>query len=105
MLKIYPQLEGMRIDYQWGGKIGIVVNRVPLLGRIGKNIFYSQGYSGHGVNATDVAGEIVADAISGTMERFDLFEKTRHFRIPLGQWFGNLIVALGMLYYRMRDLL
>jgi glycine/D-amino acid oxidase-like deaminating enzyme len=105
MVGIYPELENARIEYEWGGKIGIVVNRIPLIGRIDKNIYYSQGYSGHGVNATHIAGEIIADAIGGTMERLDIFEKVRHVRIPLGQWFGNQMVALGMLYYRMRDLL
>jgi gamma-glutamylputrescine oxidase len=105
MLKIYPQLKGVRIDYEWGGKIGIVLNRVPVLGRINKNVYYSQGYSGHGVNATHVMGEIVADAVTGTMERFDLFANTRHFRIPGSQWMGNQIIALGMLYYKMKDML
>ncbi len=105
MLKIYPQLKDVRIDYEWGGKIGIVVNRIPVLGRINGNIYYSQGYSGHGVNATHVAGEVIADAITGTMERFDLFAKTTHIRLPLGQWFGNQIIALGMLYYRLKDIL
>jgi glycine/D-amino acid oxidase-like deaminating enzyme len=105
MLQIYPQLAGVRIEYEWGGKIGIVVNRIPVLGRIGSNVYYCQGYSGHGVNATHVAGEIIADAVTGTMERFDLFAGTGHFRIPLGQWFGNQIIALGMLYYRIKDIL
>ena len=84
MLKVYPELGNAKIDYEWGGKISIVLNRIPVMGRIGKNVFYSQGYSGHGVNATHVAGEVVADAICGTMERFDFFEKTKHFRIPAG---------------------
>lgn len=105
MVRVYPDLKDARIEYEWGGQIGIVINRIPLIGRIDKNIYYSQGYSGHGVNATHIAGEIIADAIGGTMERLDLFERVRHFRIPLGQWFGNQLVALGMLYYRMRDLL
>jgi len=105
MLKIYPQLKDARIDYEWGGKIGIVVNRIPVLGRVGGNVYYCQGYSGHGVNATHVAGEIMADAVTGTLERFDLFANAGHIRIPLGQWFGNQIIALGMLYYRMKDIL
>ncbi|UCG72724.1 MAG: FAD-binding oxidoreductase [Chromatiales bacterium] len=105
MLKIYPRLRDVRIDYEWGGKIGIVVNRIPVLGRIGGNVFYCQGYSGHGVSATHVAGEIMADAVTGTMERFDLFAKVKHWRIPLGQWFGNQVIALGMLYYRLKDIL
>lgn len=105
MLKIYPQLRDIRIDYEWGGMIGIVLNRVPALGRINNNVYYCHGYSGHGVNATHVMGEIMSDAVSGTMEKFDLFADMKHFRIPGSQWMGNQIIALGMLYYRMRDLL
>ncbi len=105
MLKIYPQLEDKRIDYEWGGNIGIVVNRVPLLGRIESNVFYAMGYSGHGVNATHVAGEIMADAVEGRYQRLELFETISHMKIPFGQRFGSQMVALGMLYYRMKDLL
>jgi len=105
MLDIYPQLENVRIDYEWGGKIGIVANRVPVLGRINNNVYYCQGYSGHGVNATHVMGEVMADAVGGTMEKFDLFADMRHLRIPGSQWLGNQMIALGMLYYRMKDLL
>jgi glycine/D-amino acid oxidase-like deaminating enzyme len=105
MLKTYPQLKGLKIEYEWGGRIGIVLKRIPTLGRINKNVYYCQGYSGHGVNATHVMGELVADAIAGTMEKFDLFANMKHYRIPGSQWLGNQIIALGMLYYRMKDLL
>jgi glycine/D-amino acid oxidase-like deaminating enzyme len=105
MLELYPQLQGVRIDYEWGGKIGIVLNRVPLLGRIHGNVYYCQGYSGHGVNATHILGEVTADAIAGTMETFDLFANYPHFRIPGSQWVGNQLIALGMLYFRMKDLM
>ncbi|NND44749.1 MAG: FAD-binding oxidoreductase [Xanthomonadales bacterium] len=103
MLEVYPQLKGFGVDFEWGGKIGIVLNRIPLLGRIEGNVYYAQGYSGHGVNATHVMGEIIADAIGGTLERFDLFAERRHFRIPGGQWLGNQVIALGMLYFRLKD--
>jgi glycine/D-amino acid oxidase-like deaminating enzyme len=105
MLATYPQLKDVRIDYEWGGKIGVVPNRVPVLGRINDNVYYCQGYSGHGVNATHVMGEIVAEAVGGTMEKFDLFAGMEHIRIPGSQWLGNQMIALGMLYYRMKDLL
>jgi glycine/D-amino acid oxidase-like deaminating enzyme len=105
MLEIYPQLKGVRIDYEWGGKIGIVLNRVPLLGRIRGNVYYCQGYCGHGVNATHILGEVTADAIAGTMETFDLFAEYPHFRLPGSQWVGNQLIALGMLYFRLKDLL
>ena len=105
MQKIYPQLKDVRIDFEWGGNIGIVLNRIPALGRIHDNVYYCQGYSGHGVNATHIMGEIVADAICGTLEKFDLFAGMKHFRIPGSQWMGNQIIALGMLYFRLKDML
>jgi glycine/D-amino acid oxidase-like deaminating enzyme len=78
---------------------------VPLLGRVHGNVYYCQGYSGHGVNATHILGEVTADAIGGTLETFDLFARYPHFRIPGSQWVGNQLIALGMLYFRMKDLL
>ena len=62
---------------------GIVLNRVPAVGRINKNVYYCQGYSGHGVVATHVMGEIMSEAISGTMEKYDLFADIKHFRLPI----------------------
>jgi glycine/D-amino acid oxidase-like deaminating enzyme len=103
MLKIYPQLKDVKIEYEWGGKIGIVLRRFPTVGRINDNVYYCQGYSGHGVCPTHVMGEVMADAVTGTMERFDLFADMNHFRIPGTQWLGNQIIALGMLYYKMKD--
>ena len=105
MLKTYPQLKGTNIDFEWGGKIGIVLNRIPAVGRINNNIYFCQGYSGHGVSASHMMGEVMADAIGGTMQRFDLFANEEHFRIPGSQWIGNQIIALGMLYYRLKDML
>jgi glycine/D-amino acid oxidase-like deaminating enzyme len=105
MLKVYPQLKDVQIEYEWGGKIGIVLNRIPALGRINGNVYYCHGYSGHGVSATHAMSEVVADAVVGTMEKFDLFANMKHFRIPGSQWMGNQIIALGMLYYKMGDLL
>ena len=105
LLKVYPQLAGKQIDYEWGGKIGIIINRVPMLGKLSDNVYYAQGYSGHGVNVTHLVGEIMADAIAGSMERFDVFNQVKHIPVPGGQWFGNQMVALGMIYYRMLDLL
>ena len=103
MLKVYPQLKDVRIDFEWGGKIGIVLNRIPAVGRINSNVYYCQGYSSHGVAATHIMGEVMAEAIAGTMEKFDLFADMNHFRIPGSQWIGNQIIALGMLYYKLMD--
>ena len=105
MHRIFPQLRGKRIDYEWGGNIGIVVNRVPVIGRLQDNIYYALGYSGHGVNMTHATGEILADAIGGNLEKLDLFQRIKHPRIPFGRALGGQMLALGMLYYRLLDLL
>ena len=103
LARIYPELAGVGIDYAWGGTIGVPINRVPQLGRISPNIFYSQGYSGHGVNVTHLAGKIMADAVAGTMEQFDLFANVPPFTVPGAHLFSTPMVALGMLYYKIKD--
>lgn len=103
MLKKYPMLRGTKIDYGWGGTIGVPINRVPQMGRLAANIFYSQGYSGHGVNVTHLAGQIMADTIAGTSERFDIFAGIKPLTIPGQHLFARPMVSLGMLYYKLKD--
>ena len=103
MLKIYPQLKSIKFDFGWGGTIGVTANRVPQMGRLAPNIIYSQGYSGHGVNVTHLAGQIMADTVAGTLERFDIFAKIKPIWIPGQHLFRNQMVALGMAYYKMVD--
>jgi glycine/D-amino acid oxidase-like deaminating enzyme len=103
MLRIFPQLATIKIDYAWGGMIGVPFNRVPQLGKISSNVFYSQGYSGHGVNVTHLAGQIMAEAVAGSLERFDIFANIDPVIIPGAHRFKNQMVALGMLYYQIKD--
>jgi gamma-glutamylputrescine oxidase len=105
MIKVFPQLKDTRIDYEWGGYIAITIKRIPQLGRIQENTYYSQGYSGHGLAPTHIAGQIVADAICGDTERFEVFERIQHWKLPGGKWFANPAVALGMLYFRAKEIL
>ena len=103
MARIYPQLADARIDYAWGGTIGVPINRVPQLGRISPNVFYCQGYSGHGVNVTHLAGQIMADVVAGTAERFDLFASVKPLVMPGAHLLWKPMVALGILYYQVKD--
>ena len=105
MLNVFPQLAGKKIDYEWGGYIGISINRIPQMGRIQNNTYYVQGYSGHGLCPTHIAGNVIADAIVGDTERFDVFEKVKHIRLPGGLWFANPALALGMMWFRLKELL
>ena len=107
MLKVFPQLQGTRIDFQWGGMIGIGANRLPQVGCLPDqpNVYFAQAYAGHGLNATHLAGRLLAEAISGQAQgRFDLFAAVPHPTFPGGQRLRSPLLALGMLWYRLKDL-
>ncbi len=101
--RTYPQLKGIKIDYGWGGTIAVTINRVAQLGRIAPNVLYSNAYSGHGVNVTHLCGEIIADTIGGTLERFDVMSSVPAARIPGINILGNTLVNLGVLWYGLQD--
>lgn len=96
----YPRLKGVKIAYQWSGKAGIIVNRIPHLGRVTPNIFYAEGYSGHGIATSHIVAEIMGSAITGHMTEFDTFAQVRHVRLPFGAWAGQQAMALGMWYFK-----
>ncbi len=105
LLDVFPQLAEARIDYEWGGYIAISINRIPQFGRLQGNTYYAQGFSGHGLAPSHMAGAILADAIAGDSERFDIFARIGHLRLPGGRWFANPALALGMMYYRLKEVL
>ena len=107
MLEVFPHLSDVRIDYQWGGMIGIGANRLPQIGRLPDqpNVYFAQAYSGHGVNATHLAGKLLAEAISGQhSDGFDLFAKVPHITFPGGKYLRSPLLALGMLWHRLKEL-
>jgi gamma-glutamylputrescine oxidase len=99
----FPQLKGIGIDFQWTCAMGIVINRIPQLGKLSDNVWYCQGYSGHGIATSHVMGEILAEAVTGTLARFDTFAAFKHWRVPLGRVLGNPLLAVGMSYYKMLE--
>jgi len=103
MLKIYPELADIEIDYGWGGAVGITLNRMPDFGRIGNHLWYAQGFSGHGVPTATMAGSLLAEAIDGDTTGFDLMASVPTHRFPGGtllRWPG---LVAGMLFYSLRD--
>lgn len=105
MVKVFPQLADVKIDYAWGGYVDITMSRAPDFGRIAPNVYYLQGFSGHGIALTGIAGQLVADAIAGQAERFDLFGHLEHRNFPGGRALRTPALVLAMLWYRMKDLL
>ncbi|MGH8596960.1 MAG: NAD(P)/FAD-dependent oxidoreductase [Gammaproteobacteria bacterium] len=105
MVRVFPQLRGIGIDYAWGGLVDISLNRAPHFGRLAPNLFFAQGFSGHGMALTGLAGNLIAEAIAGTNERFDVFARIPHRAFPGGPLLRIPAVLLGTFYYRLRDLL
>ncbi|HZF16184.1 MAG TPA: FAD-binding oxidoreductase [Steroidobacteraceae bacterium] len=105
MLRVFPQLADAKIEFSWGGFVDITLNRAPHFGRLAPNVYFLQGFSGHGVVLTGIAGKLVAEAIAGTAERFDIFARIPHTGFPGGALLRRPALVLGMLYYRLRDLL
>ena len=105
MLRIFPTLTDVRVAYAWGGYLDITMSRAPDFGRLAPNVFYMQGFSGHGMSLTGLAGKLVAEAVAGTAERFDVFARIPHRDFPGGPLFRRPSLVMAMLYYRLRDLM
>lgn len=103
MLKLFPFLEDVAIDYEWGGMIGIGMNRMPQIGRLSNHVYYAQAYAGHGLNATHLAGRIIAEHIHEQSERIELFEAIRHRAFPGGPALRSPLLAAGMLFERLKS--
>ncbi|MBD9415209.1 FAD-binding oxidoreductase [Pseudomonas sp. PDM16] len=103
MLKTFPQLRDVKIDFAWTGNFLLTLSRLPQVGRLGDNIYYSQGCSGHGVTYTHLAGKILAESLRGQAERFDAFATLPHYPFPGGRMFQVPFSAIGAWYYSLRD--
>lgn len=105
MALVFPQLAGVKVEYAWGGFVDITMNRAPDFGRIASNVYYLQGFSGHGVALTGMAGKLVTEAIGGQAERFDLMARIPHHDFPGGKLLRTPALVLGMAWYQLRDAL
>jgi gamma-glutamylputrescine oxidase len=103
LLKTFPQLAGVRIDHAWTGNFLLTLSRLPDVGRLAENIFYSQGCSGHGVTFTHLIGRVLSEAILGRPERMAVFERLPHRPFPGGRLLRVPLTALGARYYDLRD--
>ena len=105
MLKTFPQLQNVKIDYAWTGNFLLTLSRLPQVGTLGEhnNIFYSQGCSGHGITYTHLAGKVLSEAIMGQRERFNAFAQLPHYPFPGGRLMRVPFTAVGAVYYSLRD--
>jgi len=105
MIKVFPSLSHVKHEYLWGGDIDITLNRLPHFGRLGPNVFFARGYSGHGIALSNLAGKLMAEAVKGQAERFDAFTQISHAPFPGGDTLKRPLFALAMAWFRLRDAL
>ncbi len=103
MARTFPELADARIDYAWSGNFALTLTRIPHMGELEDNVYFSHGYSGHGVTTTHLAGRLLAEAISGERERFDAFAALRNYPFPGGRLFRVPLSVLGSWYYQARE--
>ncbi len=103
MTRVFPQLKNLKFEYIWGGYVDISLSRAPHWGRLGSNIYFAQGFSGHGIAATGLAGRIISEAIRGQAARLDVFEKIKHRPFPGGRVFRTPMLVAAMAWYKLRD--
>jgi gamma-glutamylputrescine oxidase len=103
MLQIYPHLRDVKVDYAWGGTLGITMKRMPYLARLAPNILTASGYSGHGVGTATHAGQLMAQAISGEAHGFDTMARVPAPAFPGGLMMRAPLLALAMTWYALRD--
>ncbi|MBW5801564.1 FAD-binding oxidoreductase [Halomonas elongata] len=101
--RLFPVLEGVPIEYRWGGDVAITLNRAPDFGRLDDNLFYAQGYSGHGMAMAGLAGKLMSDAIAGQSEGFDTFAAMPHRHFPGGRLLRKPLLVLATQFYKLRD--
>lgn len=106
MRRVFPQLTDEDFEYVWGGTIDISFNRAPHWGRIGRNnVYFAQGFSGHGVAAAGLAGRLIAEAVRGQSARLDVFARIPHRDFPGGRALRTPLLVAAMAWYKLRDAL
>lgn len=103
MVALFPALEGARIDYAWGGTLGITLNRMPHFARLGPNVLSASGYSGHGIATATLAGKLAAEVLAGQAGRWDMMAEVPTPRFPGGAMLRSPLLVAGMLWYALRD--
>ena len=103
MERVFPSLKGVKVDFGWTGNFLLTLSRMPQVGKLAPNIYYSQGCSGHGITFTHLIGRVLAEAIKGDASRLGAFSRLPHHPFPGGRMFRVPFTAMGAMWYQMRD--
>lgn len=101
--KTFPELAGVPIEFAWSGQFALTLTRIPHVGRLSPQIYFSHGDSGHGVTTTHLLGVVLAEAVAGFTERYDVWASLPYLQFPGGRSFRVPFTMLGALWYDLRD--
>ena len=101
--QIFPHLKGIDLTHAWGGTLGISMNRMPHFARLSGNILSASGYSGHGVAMATLGGKLLAEAVAGQAERFDLMAQVPTPAFPGGASLRWPLLVAAMFWFSLRD--
>jgi gamma-glutamylputrescine oxidase len=85
--RVFPQLDTPQMEFIWRGQVDLTRNRLPDIGHQG-DLWYAQGFNGHGVALATLAGRAIADAIAGHGEDWELLSD-----LPYRPWPGGAAVS------------
>ncbi len=102
IINLFPQLNEFDLEYVWNGFIAATKNQLPEIICAQPNIYIAQGFSGHGLALTGLAGILIKEKINGVSERFDIFASINHQDMPLHPYRNPLLIA-AMLINKLKD--
>lgn len=103
ILKVFPQLADVKLDFAWGGRLAITMPRLPHVGRLNPNAYFAQGYSGQGIAIATLTGKLIAEAINNQASRFDIMANLKIPKLPGGALFRQPLLQLALIWYALRD--
>ncbi|HLQ86866.1 MAG TPA: FAD-binding oxidoreductase [Salinisphaeraceae bacterium] len=103
LARTFPEIADVRIEYAWSGNFALTLTRIPHMGQLDEQTYFTHGYSGHGVTTTHLAGRLIAEAIDGERARFDSFAALRNYPFPGGRMLQVPLSIAGSWFYLARE--
>jgi gamma-glutamylputrescine oxidase len=103
LLRVFPQLRDIPIEYAWSGTVGITVTRMPHFGKLSERIFFGHGYSGQGVALATLGGKLLAEAALGHEERFNVLARVPARPFPGSRLIRRPLIAAGLFAFKLAD--
>jgi gamma-glutamylputrescine oxidase len=104
LVRVFPQLKDIPIEYAWSGTVGITVTRMPHFGKLSDRVFFAHGYSGQGVALATLGGKLMAEAALGHEERFNVIARVPARPFPGGRLIRRPMIAAGLFAFKLADL-